>query len=202
MTLRKNLYIGIGLLIIIMLIISISGIFGLSYISKTVNNMLTTESRISEYSSRARANINAMRRYEKDLFINFEKPDKVESYFKKWNNEYNSGKNKTSLMLEIYPNNEEILLMSNKLEEYRVGFDTVVDRLKGGAILSTQQANIEIGKYKKAIHDMEDIAKDHSYKATESFHQLEDKVVSINRFVIFSEIGYLLIGIIIAFFCY
>ena len=51
---------------------------------KNLDNLVNTDAKLVEYAQRARANINMMRRYEKDMFMNIGDGAKTDEYRKKW----------------------------------------------------------------------------------------------------------------------
>ena len=85
MKIGTRLGLGFGLLLSILLAIGIAGYWGMQSVSGRTVEMLRTDAVIADSSSRARANVNAMRRYEKDVFINISSAEKMEGYVKQWN---------------------------------------------------------------------------------------------------------------------
>ena len=80
-----RLGLGFGVLLLILLGIGGAGYWGMQSVSDRTVQMLRTDAVIADSSSRARANVNAMRRYEKDTFINIASAAKMEEYVKSWN---------------------------------------------------------------------------------------------------------------------
>ena len=70
MNIGMRLGLGFGVLLVLLFVLSIIGYWGVHAVSNTTVHMLEGDANISEHAARARANVNALRRYEKDYFIN------------------------------------------------------------------------------------------------------------------------------------
>jgi len=84
MKIGARLLLGFGLMLVIALGLGGAVDWGIQNIQKQVNEKLSTDGMLAQHSSRARANTNALRRYEKDLFLNIGNAAKEEEYFKDW----------------------------------------------------------------------------------------------------------------------
>jgi methyl-accepting chemotaxis protein len=70
MKIGMRLALGFGFVLVMLIGIGISGYWGVSSVSNLTITMLQGDSTVAEHSSRARANILGLRRFEKDYFIN------------------------------------------------------------------------------------------------------------------------------------
>jgi len=149
-----------GFVIAIILLAAISGAsyWGLGKLTWYIADISESDAALVEYAQRSRANINMLRRYEKDLFMNIGDTAKVEEYKKKWDeslihaNERFDAMNK---LVESQKDKEIISAIKKNIDGYGVGFKNVYDGIKSGQITTTKAANEEIGKYKEATHQSE-----------------------------------------------
>ncbi|TAN40696.1 MAG: HAMP domain-containing protein [Nitrospirae bacterium] len=158
----SRLLVGFGIVVLITLAIGGSGYWGVDSITSKVITMLQTDSNVSENASRARANVNALRRYEKDLFINIGNKEKEEDYHKKWQ-EQQDHLNKRMAELDkvvyIKEEKEQLKDMQTEMKAYDAGFLKVYNLIKAGSIKTTQEANNAINEYKDSVHKLESSAK-------------------------------------------
>src|SRR6266571_3454411 len=76
---------GFGLIMLLLIVVGLTGYWGVKESTNTTIEMLRGDAAVSEHASRARANIVGMRRYEKDIFLNIGQGKEKESeYLKKW----------------------------------------------------------------------------------------------------------------------
>src|SRR5215213_1256788 len=81
----KRLALGFGLILALMGAISVAAYWGIQTTGGLAREVLTVGSPLVEHSQRARANTLALRRFEKDYFLNIGSPDKEADYLAKWN---------------------------------------------------------------------------------------------------------------------
>lgn len=84
MKLGRNLKRGFGVCLITLLLLDGIGLYTLQQITDKCNKVIHVDAKILELSQRFRADINSMRRYEKDTFINISDPAVVDEYVAKW----------------------------------------------------------------------------------------------------------------------
>jgi methyl-accepting chemotaxis protein len=162
MKIGTRLVMGFGVCMVCILMLGGVGLYEVRDIARKSDKVIEVDSNVVEYAQRMRANINMMRRYEKDAFMAIPDMAKVDDYIKKWNDARdNSNKRMEALLkLEADPKDREVLAAVNKaLEAYEAGFITVTGKIRSGAITDAHDANKAIGEYKEATHKAEkDIA--------------------------------------------
>ena len=80
----KRLYLGFGATLLLLVAISICGYWGSQSITSNTVQMLHGDAFVAMHSERARANVNALRRYEKDLFLNIGSKEAEKKYLAEW----------------------------------------------------------------------------------------------------------------------
>ena len=81
---KTRLYVSSGIAILFIAIIGITGYLGMEKMEANVDDLASNDAKLVEYAQRERANINMLRRYEKDLFMNIGDSAKMDEYKKKW----------------------------------------------------------------------------------------------------------------------
>jgi methyl-accepting chemotaxis protein len=149
----------------IILILGAAGYFGISRAVDNADDIATSHATLLELSQSNRAEINLMRRFEKDAFINLADPAKVDEYRKKWELSLTSFTKQNDAMLKLVDTAQEreaISAIKKQSDEYAVGFRNVCSLIASGEITTTQDANKAIGQYKNAIHQTETLVADFS----------------------------------------
>ena len=153
-----------------------TGYWGLDKMECYIDGISHTDARLVEYAQRERANINIMRRYEKDLYINIDDAAKMEDYKKKWDGtleQFNERMESAAKLVETVKDKETISTIKKYSDSYAAGFRKVYDQIKAGEIATTQDANKAIGQYKEATHQSEKMVNDF---AKQMDKQMEDEV--------------------------
>jgi methyl-accepting chemotaxis protein len=154
---------GFGVILLMLIGIVFSGYWGVSSITNTTITMLQGDASISEHSSRARANVLGLRRFEKDMYINMGTKEKLDEYYQKWKEQH---EHLTARLTDaekaatLQTDKDKIETMKSELATYDTGFHKVLAQIQAGKIKTTQQANDAISEYKDQIHKMETASKD------------------------------------------
>ncbi len=195
-----RLLISFILVLSLMLAMGAMSYFGIDSNKKETIKMLNTTARLAEYSQRLRANVNAMRRYEKDSFINFESREieKVKDYYKKWKEEYDHGFEKIVLSEKLAEQQKEIEFLNRMKENfvsYSRGFDKVYARLLKGEFKTAQGANKAIDEYKDEIHATEKDSIEFAALKAKDMQKLSEIVTDSANRTIFSSVIFILISL-------
>ncbi len=159
----KRLGAGFGLMILLLIGASVAGYLGISATSGVTTRMLHGDAKVSEHAARARADVNMLRRYEKDVFLNMGAKDKEQEYFKSWKENYGHLRERIEDLEKtatLPADLEHVKTMKADLAAYAAGFDKVYKGVREGTIKTDKQANVAIGEVKDEIHKLEAAAKD------------------------------------------
>jgi len=180
-----KLTVGFGIILAFLLLLGVLGYWGVHTISNTTLHMLEGDAGIAEHAARLRANTLGLRRFEKDIFLNIDNPEKVASYWKEWNDELKSVHERLDDLEkharftdEEAADREIIRTMRNETNAYTAGMENVFNMVKNGQITTPQQGNKAISKYKDSIHKLEATAKDF---ATHGNERMGDALPTINE---------------------
>ena len=144
-----RLGLGFGVLILFIIIIGGAGYWGAYKVSGTTMNALKTDAKIAEHSARARANVLGLRRFEKDILINFDNADKVSSYYESWKKEHEHLLTRIADMekvITLQQDKELIENMKKEMKSYNSGMSEVVAMIREGKISSTKDGDAAVKK--------------------------------------------------------
>lgn len=178
MKIGLRLGLGFGGLILMITIMGIAGFWGVQKIKKTTFHMMEEEGVWAEHSARARANINAARRYEKDMFLNIGSPEKVEKYYEEWKEQVANLHKRISDLEKVGLKHvqEQVASLKSNVDVYESEMQRVYERIKLGEIKTPQQGNAAVAAVKDEIHKAEAIAKDGATAAIDAMHEEKQNI--------------------------
>ncbi|WP_226667873.1 methyl-accepting chemotaxis protein [Microbulbifer aggregans] len=138
------------------------GLLSLSNFKNTAKEALSVNAALALNAQQVQILALQERRFEKDVFINVNKPEKVQSYFERWqqtgerlDHALENGQTLTSdpTLLEHYA------LARQALAAYREDFIGIHERIAARKLRSTAAANSAFSEYKANIYQLETEAK-------------------------------------------
>lgn len=153
-----RLGLGFGLLFIMLLAVGGFGYRGVSTVSEQAISLLLGDAQVAEHSEAVRADLNKLRRFEKDLFLNIGVKEKEDSYLKKWNETFNTlKKNFAELEKATTSRNdkETVDAMNKNLTRYESGINKVYGMIRDGKIKTPQEGNAAMQEFKEETHAFE-----------------------------------------------
>ncbi len=182
----KRLGLGFGLMMLVVVVVGLTGYWGVKKSTDATIEMLRGDGTIAEDAARARADTVELRRYEKDIFLNIASPDKMSEYFQKWK-ELHAHLDARIAELEktatLPKDREAIKSMKGELANYDSGFNKVYARIAAGQIRTPADANAAIMEYKDAIHGLEKLAKDLADESNERMDGQEKVMSSLAKHI-------------------
>jgi methyl-accepting chemotaxis protein len=163
MKVSSQLALGFGFVIVFLVASSLVGYWGVASGTERTQEMLAREARQQEHFGRARANVNGLRRFEKDLFINIASAERRQDYLAKWKEQ------REHLQARLHDlessglegeGKAALAGMHRDLETYVRGFDKVLALIDSGAIQTTQEANDAIASCKDEVQSLEQASKE------------------------------------------
>ena len=155
-----RLLLGFGLVLVLLVGIGGGGIWSLVRADRGMEK-ITEHYKGVEYSQRVRANMNQMRRFEKDIFLNIESPEKVAKYKKQFDEtaEHFNKRFEALSKLASDPKEQELIadLKQNSVI-YLKGFSGVFEQIVRGEIKSKDAANQQMEPFKAATHKTETLS--------------------------------------------
>ncbi len=184
MKIGMRLALGFGVVLLLLIGIAGSGYWGTNATSNATIKMLKGDATIAEHAARARANTNALRRYEKDLYLNIGAKDKEADYMEKWkdqNEALTARLNDLEKVVYLDAEKDAVRTMKTELASYDAGFKKVYGMIQSGAINTPQQGNDAIGEYKDSTHKLEATAKELAEDANKRMEGMEAYFADLTR---------------------
>ncbi len=181
MKIRHKLILGFGLSALAAAFIGCFGLYETQAIAQTSSKLIEVDLKLVEQAQRMRANINMMRRYEKDLFLNLNDNAAITKYQKQWEQarEHAMGRMGELSKLEKEPKDQELLAaVARNLDHYAKGFQGVHGRIQSGAITTPTEANRAISEFKEASHKAEAAITDYANKQDADIKRLKQELDS------------------------
>ena len=187
---KTRLYVSSGIAILFIAIIGITGYLGMEKMEANVDDLASNDAKLVEYAQRERANINMLRRYEKDLFMNIGDSAKMDEYKKKWDTtleHFNKRMDESAKLLsdpsspDGAKDKETLSNIKKNMDSYEKGFAKVYERIKAGEITSTQDANKAIGQYKEATHQSEAMVEEFAKKMDKQMGEMVKETITTSN---------------------
>ncbi|MBJ6727501.1 methyl-accepting chemotaxis protein [Geomonas sp. Red875] len=177
---------GFGTVLVLLLLVGIGGIVGLMQLSGQ-NASVGQGYATVEASQRARANLNLLRRFEKDILMNLQSPEKVRSYRTKYGEslaQYRKGLDELAPLCTDAKEKELYGNITRNSEEYNSGFNLVLHRIERGEIANTEAANAQLESVNPASHAAEAAATELADKNRKDVEQLVSEAAGRGRNII------------------
>ena len=154
-----RLLVGFGLVLFLLVGVGGGGIWSMIMMSRGIEDIKKGFKTVED-SQRLRANINQMRRYEKDILLNMESPEKVLKYRKQYDEVIERyGKRFEELSsLATEPQEKELTAaIKTNFTTYLNGFNGVYEQIRLGKLTNKDEANQQMEAFKEASHNTEDL---------------------------------------------
>jgi methyl-accepting chemotaxis protein len=163
MKIGMRMALGFGLVLLLTLVLGIVSYIAVIKLDAAADDVISVDSKVVEYSQRLRANINQLRRYEKDAFINIDSPAKFAEYRKQWEDinvrtTERIAKISAVIAKADYDTTKEKAVIADigkNMSSYAGGFKKVADQIAAGSIKATIDANKAISEFKDETHASE-----------------------------------------------
>jgi methyl-accepting chemotaxis protein len=180
MKIGARLGLGFGLVLSLLLITGAVGQWGVKSVTDTTVKMLQTDANIAEHGATVRSAVLGLRRFEKDIFLNIGAPDKVEEYYRKWNDERQKVEKSIADLEKVaatQKDRDSIKTIKENLALYAAGFNKVFAMVRAGRLQTSAAANAAVAEYKDETHRMENTAAELSDEGNKRMDLAEKLVV-------------------------
>ena len=152
-----RLFIGFGVVLGLLLLVGAGGIWSMIRMDHGIQS-ITEDYQTAEYSQRLRANANQLRRFEKDIFLNIESPEKVATYKKQYDETVDHFNKRFTEIQKIATDPKEQELTAAIQQNFTIylnGFNSVYERMQRGEVTDKDTANQQMEPFKNATHKVE-----------------------------------------------
>ena len=156
-------------------VIAALGYSGVARVSNMTASMLSHEAKLASVSASARADVQAMRRFEKELAVHVGNADQEAEDLARWNDQrYRLNERLGTLErdTESAEDRDAARSMRNDLGSYETGFYRVVGLVRQRSLKATPDVNKEMSSYKDAVERLETSAAD---LAAANFKRMGDR---------------------------
>ncbi|STQ90923.1 methyl-accepting chemotaxis protein [Iodobacter fluviatilis] len=157
-TIAARLIGGFALLLLLLISVGVLGLWGLNRQASLTENMLQHDLNYSLDLIEARHQVTDLRRFEKDIFLNFESIEKVKEYDQKWHIalEKANAAIKSGLTNASSGDVQKLNDLTQHLKVYADGFNRISDEVEAKKYLKAADINAEFSKYKEPVRSMQD----------------------------------------------
>lgn len=175
-----RLFIGFGLVLGLLLGVGGGGIWSMIRMAQGIAHLKEGYQTV-EFSQRLRANVNQMRRFEKDIFLNLESPEKIAKYKKQFDetaDRYNKRFEELQKLATEPKEQELTAAIKQNSATYLNGFNRVYEKIIRGEITNKDEANLQMDAVKEATHKTESLVLELADKNTKDITQELQKSAS------------------------
>jgi len=176
----QRLSLGFGSVLAMLVTVAAVGYWSVGSTAAITTHILEVDAPLVELAHRVRSDTLELRRFEKDMFLNMGNAEKEAEYFTKWSDQ----KNKLGEALADVDrlatsevDRETVRAMSKDVATYDEALQKVLAQVRGGAIVTPQEANITLSAHKDTIRSLEEGAYEFAAKHSRAMAAL-DKTVS------------------------
>lgn len=163
-----RLALAFGLVSLFLLGTLIAGIMGITFTKDTAQKTLDTDVALASNAAEIQRLSLQARRFEKDIFININSPERVVDYQQRWvatTEEIQAAFQAGSQIADAESLTALYQQAESALQGYEEGFMTVYRQIEQGSITETSQANLAFGEHKESIYQLEELADEISLMA-------------------------------------
>jgi methyl-accepting chemotaxis protein len=176
-----RLGLAMGLSVMTTVVIAALGYSGIARVSDMTGAMLSHEAKFASVSASARADVQAMRRFEKELAVHVGSADQEAEDLARWNDQrYRLTERLATLERETQVPEDRQLAQSMRadLAAYETGFYRVVGLVRQRSARTTGDVNREMGSYREAVERLEKSAGD---VAAANFKRMGDRETALGE---------------------
>ena len=165
-----RLALAFGLVSLFLLGTLVAGVMGITATKNTAQETLETDVALASNAAEIQRLSLQARRFEKDIFINIDSPERVVDYQQRWVATIEEIKTSFEVGGELSERNSLGVLYQQAqgvLQGYVEGFMTVYRQIEQGSITGTAEANVAFSEYKESIYRLEELADEISLVADE-----------------------------------
>lgn len=184
MKIGVRLGLGFSLLLLLMMVVGGVGYWGVKTSTDATIRMLKTDAMIAEHSARARADVLALRRFEKDIFLNVKDSAKVDEYKGKWKEMQEHLAARLADLEKAASADKDkdaVKSMKSDMDQYDKGMAKVMTMIAAGQVKTPEAGNIAISTYKDPIHKLESVSTELAAAGVDRMESKEKVMMELAR---------------------
>lgn len=208
MSIRVKIIIGFAIPLALLVFIGVVGKIGLNQQYAVTHELLKTNLQYGMHLIEARKQVGDLRRFEKDLFLNFDSPEGVNEYNDKWKASFEKLQTALTAAKKLAPPEQasKIDELIGHSQAYGQGEAAIMADIKAGKFTTAQEINKAFAQYKDPIRAMSELLTGLSDAALQDVQSIENIVEDIkgqvsSTLIILSVLA-IAIGVACAFIIY
>ncbi|MCU5787764.1 methyl-accepting chemotaxis protein [Alloalcanivorax marinus] len=190
-----------AVVLLLLAAVAATGMFGVFTVSDTTHTALRTDGALAANAGRVRLLALEGRRYEKDVLINMDQPERSGEYFQKWASSMDAldATLRDGLLLARAPEMKRLYQDAlTGLAAYREDFSGIHARLVAGEFGTTGAANRAFSESKQGIYQLEASAEAIATRAMAELDKLGDTLTSVVTSTVTGVLLFTAVALIIA----
>ncbi|RII27894.1 MAG: methyl-accepting chemotaxis protein [Geobacter sp.] len=155
MRIGKRLGMAFGAILLILIVTGVESYLNMEEIYSVSMGVINTDAFVAERAARVRAGINSSRRFEKDVFLNIDSPEKVADYIKQWDEKQSAVLERLQDIDKVVKGEKEQELLKSIKQQFNIyvgGFKGICEQIRAGKLTDPLKANQAMATYKDASH--------------------------------------------------
>ncbi|WP_243325200.1 methyl-accepting chemotaxis protein [Geothrix sp. SG200] len=202
---RTKLFLAFGIIAALLVAVALVGNNAVDQLSREANNILSHEYVLAEAFTNIGTDTLNLRRYEKDVFLNFEDAAKREGYVRKWKETHASlveNLDQIEKRLETSEDKDAVRAIRLDLGTYSTEFERVLPQIDMGLFKTSQELNKAEDPFKDAVHRLEATAEKamvrHEKEMTAKAQQMQGFSQTVLRMVMVVTIASVVAALVVA----
>ncbi|MBE9609614.1 methyl-accepting chemotaxis protein [Chitinilyticum piscinae] len=178
----KRIALGFAILLLFILLICLAALYNQQRLQAVSSDMMHHTLRYSLALDDARYQVGNLRRYEKDMFLNIAKSEKVSEYKKKWDETLEkAGKALKQATEAARPEQQaDVQKLEASLAAYAQGLNAVHQEITAGQVTTPADANAAMDKHKAAVRKLGDDITALTDASLEAAMKIDDQLDAIS----------------------
>ncbi|UXY14369.1 methyl-accepting chemotaxis protein [Chitiniphilus purpureus] len=195
----NRISIGFGSLLLLLVLTGLEGLFGLHQVEREITRLLHGDLAFNTAIVETRHHLSNLRRFEKDLMLNFDAADKVAEYKQKWEESLAAAEKSLAEAKRIAPpeGDGELDRLAQAKAAYAQNFRALLRQVEAGQFQSPGQINTSFGSAKEPIRNMQEALGTLSEQALANVAAIDAKVENTNRKATYTAITLTLVAAIL-----
>jgi methyl-accepting chemotaxis protein len=158
LSIRQRLVAYTGTMLVVLAVVALAAFGALRFVTQSYGTLAERQFLIMAKLGDLRSSLGQLRRHEKDMLINFDRPEDIEKYEKRWIAERKRVEDSTAAMAELVTTDEGKALIAKfgaAMNGYYTAAVPVFRSIKGGGLDSPMAGNRLLERAKAPFHEAE-----------------------------------------------
>lgn len=203
MSVGAKIILGFALLIVLLIFVGITGLVGLNQQHAVASQLLRVNLQYGVHLIEARKQVGDLRRFEKDMFLNFNAPEKIAEYNDKWKKALDLTQAELAEAKKLATPEQASKLdsLTGNISAYSQGEASILADIKANKFTTSQDLNKEFSKFKEPIRAMSDTLSELSEAALKDVNGIDEQIDAIKSQKTSTTITLMMIAVLAGIGC-